>query len=424
MDAIAKEEKTLEVVKFNVNDAQIAAVVAKYADIEIIPDDAVTYKTVMKGLSEHRNIRIDIEAKKKELTKDAMRYVCEVRDEAKRLQELNEPGEQYLKAIRATEDDRVDKIEKDRVDGIKEKILSIERLDYSLSSKSAEELEALHILLQNTRITEEEYGEFVGDAMATLHNTSITIKESWDYRVKQDKEAEARKAEETRLAVIRKEQAAEATRLAKIAAEQATEQKRKEALNVLFEAQKDWFKKHIKGDSFQTPDVDTVDTAIIKLQSAIDTTGHEPAMSLLLDEQIIEARGILIFRKQQANIDQEQEALAKERKEIKEKQDAFDTKLKKEQERRDREALEEKMAREAKERAEAEVRKAIVRKGEEEARQKALKTDKEKLYALVNDLNDIGLPTVQAKEAGAILLWLSEELDGLSKILRQRTDDL
>ena len=222
MNEIAKEEEGtgLEVVKFDVNDAQISAVAAKFADIEIIPGDAVTYKTVMKGLAEHRDIRLKIETRKKELSKSAMVYVKSVQVEAKRLQELNEPGETRLRTIRFVEDTRVAQIETDRVNGIREKITAIERLDYDLGKKTAVELETLYAVLQHTPITEEDYQEFVGEAMANLHNTTIKIKEAWDYQVKRDTEEEIRKAEDERLAKIREEQKTEARRLAKIAEEQ------------------------------------------------------------------------------------------------------------------------------------------------------------------------------------------------------------
>ena len=74
-------------------------------------------------------------------------------------------------------------------------------------------------------MADEDYEELIGEAMAALHNTTIKVKEAWDLRVKRDKEAEALKAEEERLVVIRKEQKAEGARLAKLAREQ--EEKRK-----------------------------------------------------------------------------------------------------------------------------------------------------------------------------------------------------
>ncbi len=86
------------------------------------------------------------------------------------------------------------------------------------------ELETLIAVLEHTPITEEDFTkEFVGEAMASLHNTTIRAKEAWEYRVKRDKEEEARIAEEKRLAVIREEQKVEADRLAKVAEEQASE---------------------------------------------------------------------------------------------------------------------------------------------------------------------------------------------------------
>ena len=78
MNEIVKEQdKTgLEVITYNVNDAKIAAVTAKYTDVIIIPDDPVTYETVMKGLSEHRAIRIAVEKRRDELTKATKKAIA------------------------------------------------------------------------------------------------------------------------------------------------------------------------------------------------------------------------------------------------------------------------------------------------------------------------------------------------------------
>lgn len=422
MNEAAKEENGagLEVVRYDLNIAKIHEIGKKSENLEIQPGDKGDYDLVKKALGVHRGMRLKIDATKKLLSEKANKYLTDVRGKAKELHEVNDPYESALKATRATEDDRVAEIETKRVQGIREKITAIERLDYDLSKKTAVELETLNAVLQHTPIEKEDYQEFVGEAMANLHNITIKVKEAWDYRVKRDEEEEAQIAEEVRLIKIRDQQKAEAARLDKVREDQANEkliadgirqqeQEAKKALDEAFEAQKDWFRKRIKGNSFQTPDVDSIETAIEVLQSIIAPAAHKPAIQLLLDEQMTEAQGILRFRKQQ-------EALAEEKRKLQAGQDALEAEKKAEKDKQDRVELGKKMEAEALERAEQEI------VGQEtKITAMGVKSDREKVLAFADVLEGITPPKVKDEEIAKILFYAQK---GLAEVIRKIIKDL
>lgn len=190
------------------------------------------------------------------------------------------------------------------------------------------------------------------------------------------------------------------------------EKERKKEYDDAFESQKMWFKKYVKGDSFQIPDIETVDKSISLLlnqQEHIDS--FQPGLQLLINEQVEEAKGILDFRKQQADLEAEKAKIEAEKKA--------------DQERRDREEFERqakiRAEQEAKAKAEREAMEAEEKRLVEEAEKAskmALAPDKDKLLIFADKIHELTENdlSVKSPEARALkdtvigqILWTEKE---------------
>ena len=205
--------QAVEVVKYDLEEATVRELDKKYEDVKIIPDDKITYETVKRGIGEYRNLRVAAEKWRKEKKAYALAFGHMVDDEAKRVFALLAPGEERLKAIRKEEDDRIEAIEKERFDIIQTKINEIEGMGFSLSNSTVNDLKDKIHYLKNYEITDNDFQEFKGEAMSTVHNTLITLRQALKDREEEEKKAAERKAEEERLEKQRKEQEAENKRL-------------------------------------------------------------------------------------------------------------------------------------------------------------------------------------------------------------------
>lgn len=209
----------MEVVEYDIETAVITGLAEKYKDVVIT--DGASYKVVMKGLAEYRELRLKIDAKHKELKKGALEYGRAVDAEKKRLRGLLEPGENHLKAIRQEEDDRKAKIkaekeakERARVDGIRSKIDNIVRLgSVDITSVDSGVIQDRLDQVVAIEITEEEYMEFTEEASAAADNAYVNVKKALEARLEWEEKEVARKKEEERLKKQREEQAKEAERL-------------------------------------------------------------------------------------------------------------------------------------------------------------------------------------------------------------------
>ena len=99
----------LPVAKFNVNDAEIAALAERVQGRTADTPDG--YKLVMAGLSDCRKIRVAVEKRRKELKADAIKWGKSVESEANRLKSLVIDIEEPLKASREEADQRQREIE-------------------------------------------------------------------------------------------------------------------------------------------------------------------------------------------------------------------------------------------------------------------------------------------------------------------------
>ena len=343
----------LQVIEYDINEAYIAEAEDRDKDFELIPDDKKSYDTLMEYLAGRRKIRIAIETRRKANNEGAKAFIEANNKRGKELHALNDPGEERLKVIRQVEDDRVNAIEKGRVDAIQKKIQQIKGKSFGLSTLTADQLKTLIKQIEGTPLEKEEFEEFTGEAQATAYNALIAIKGALETRERLDKQEATQKAEATRLEKIRVEQ----------------EAKQKE----INEAQA------------------KIDEATRKLKEEKDKIEAEKQAE---QDRIAKA--------------QEVERIRKEREDFKKM------------------ALEEaaRKAKEAQEQAELDALARMKEEAEDYALQEAMKPDKEKLFTFANSLTQIIFPSVESEAAQNILTWVSNSLQELQEIIKERAENL
>ena len=196
------------VVKYNKDVAIIKALDEKYKGITIRPGNEDDYAIVKGGLKEYRNHEIEVEKWHKVGKADALKIGRDYDAERTKWLVLISPGKNELKATRKTEDDRIKEIETKRVRDIRTMINDIRNLDYSLPDLNLTEMKELKAEVEGSPVTEDDYQEFVGEAMAAVHNVLIAINNAIENREQLDKVQAERKTEEARLDKIRVEQEA------------------------------------------------------------------------------------------------------------------------------------------------------------------------------------------------------------------------
>ena len=197
---------TTEIAKYNLETSVLTELDTKYKDFQLDPDNADSKAMLMAGLRDYRNMRLAVVEWHKVNKADIVKVGRALDAEKARVIDLISPGENHLKAIRKAEDDRLAEIEKKRVDGIRIMINDIRNLDYKLPDLNLKEMQELKKEVESTPITEDDYMEFVGEAMACVHNVLIAINNAIENRERLDKEEAKRKAENERLEKIRLEQ--------------------------------------------------------------------------------------------------------------------------------------------------------------------------------------------------------------------------
>lgn len=196
------------VVKYDKDVAIIKALDEKYKGITIRPDNKDDYAIVMGGLKEYRGHRVEIDEWHRTGKAKALKRCKEYDAEKNKWRELITPGENTLKATRKIEDDRIAEIETKRIKGIRTMLNDIRNLDYKLPDLNLAEMKELKKEVEGSPVTEEDYHEFVGEAMANVHNVLIAINNAIEQRERLDREEAERKAENERLEKIRVEQEA------------------------------------------------------------------------------------------------------------------------------------------------------------------------------------------------------------------------
>jgi len=200
----------MQLVKYDIETAVITALDAKYRGVQIT--DGKSYAFVMEGLRDYRELRLKIDAKHKELKADALEYGRAVDAEKNRLKGLLAPGEEHLKVVRQAEDDRKEairleneRIEQDRVNGIREKIFGFQKVAGQLGGKSSVELQQIISGIMDIAI-DESYMEFAEEAKRAKSDVMTAIEDAYDARIKWEREEAERKIEIEKLAKEKAEQ--------------------------------------------------------------------------------------------------------------------------------------------------------------------------------------------------------------------------
>ena len=209
------KEQTKEIVKFDVENAIIVALDAKYTDVQIT--DTKSYAVVMAGLAEYREIRLTVGEGHKEEKDDALKH-CQFLDaEKRRILGRLAPGEDRLKAIRQAYDDEIarveaekDRLEEERKENIRAKIFKIQEsaMPTVLGTMALENLRELSSRLEDMEIKETEYMEYTEQATKIIEDSYNAVQDAITARSQLDKEAEDRRIESARLEKIRLDQEA------------------------------------------------------------------------------------------------------------------------------------------------------------------------------------------------------------------------
>ncbi len=363
MEALVKATPN-SLIEYNLTDAAIQALDEKYQNLAIT--NSAGYKAVVVGISEIRGYRVQVEAKRKELKREALEFGRTVDGEAKRITALLWPIENQLTKVKQVEDDRKSAIkakkawiEQERVQEIRDKISEIQRLADGVNALSREQIEEVMVDIDAMAITQEEYQEFVEETESVLIAVRNVVQTALEARIKLDREIFQRKAETERLAKIAKEQESERQRLAKVEAEQRT-----------------------------------------ALEQA--------------------------WQEQEAKVKAEEEAFTVERQKIEAEQARLDAEKQAEKDRKEREEREKQIAEAVRVQTMAKVEREKAEqiakeKAEKEAtaRQEALKPDREKLTDYAGRLASMVVPELKTPEAKDFLIKIELQLSAIITELRK-----
>jgi len=262
-------ENETQVVEYNITDAALAEMSSMYMGLEITDlEDKEQFDAVHSAHMVVKGKRIEVDKKRKELKADALAWGNKVQSEANRIFALIEPIESHLKSEKQKVQDEKDRIENERISGIKDEINSWEKAYLELNSHgTVDELRGYIAKLEAIRdlISPELYFEFTGDAISICNELLAKAKQSIETRIRLDREEADRKAEDERLAVEREKQAKEAAKLleerekllaaqkkideekAALEAEKKSEQERKDREEFERKAKKDAEEKAARG---------------------------------------------------------------------------------------------------------------------------------------------------------------------------------
>jgi len=361
---VVRYEKALA--EYSITPAKVKEMAEEFQDLAVILDDVKSYKAAHDAKKILVKTRTGVDKRRLELGEDARKWVNTVNRAAKDLLAPITPIEDRFKAELAAEDARIEKIETDRVDGIKAKIDSIR---FNMMQAQGKDSATLSIILDNisTIQIDEFYAEFQDEARAALDEVKAFIRQAHGEHLKFEQEEADRKAEAERLAKQKAEQEAEAARLKAIADEQEKARKAQE-----MEARKE--REAIEEEKIK------IQAEKDKIEAAKKTEQDRKAMAAFEKEALEKAR---IRAEQEAK----EEAVRKESARI----------------------------------AKAEAEKA------EHIRKAALLPDKTKLLLWVEWLQDdvnIAIPTLQSEEAKTILYDALHALRSWTLDISKRAEEL
>uniref|UniRef100_A0A6M3XH55 Uncharacterized protein n=1 Tax=viral metagenome TaxID=1070528 RepID=A0A6M3XH55_9ZZZZ len=224
---VVRYEKALA--EYNITPEKVREMAKEYESLHVVPDDIKSYKAVHAAKMVLTRVRTGVDKRRKELGVDAYAWIKTKDGAAKDLLEPIIPLEDRFKAELSAEDARIEKIETDRVQAIRDKIEEIKNYPIkNINNREASLINALINQLFCLEITPEEYQEFKAEAIQEKEDALALLSQQHADRIKFEQEEAVRKAESERLEKVRKEQEAEAARLKVIADEQEAARKAQE----------------------------------------------------------------------------------------------------------------------------------------------------------------------------------------------------
>lgn len=235
----------LAVVKYDVTDAALSELKAKYTGLKIV--DTASYENVRVALADVRGKRTGVEEARLAFGRKVLGVKKQADDRAKEITTALLEIETPLKTEKDLVDNEKarikaekDKKELDRVAAIRARIFAMQQLVSNFLGKTAPELQAISEKLFDTEIVQTVYQEFTDEAeRVKMECLDISLK-AREVRIKWEQEEAARKVEAERLEKQRKEQEAEAKRLAeekaKLEADKKADQARKDRERITEEA--------------------------------------------------------------------------------------------------------------------------------------------------------------------------------------------
>lgn len=224
---VAAEEKALipidqrALAEFDVTPEAVAEKLKEFREYHVIPGDKKSYKQVHAARMVLVHLRNAVEKRSKKLGEDAREWIDAIGRAKKQLIEPIPAEEERLKSETDAEDVREteaqaekERIEKERVEGIRRKISEIQKRGVVSPATPAIELRELFLDTFEMEIEEEEFMEFRMEAVSNRNHVINVLKAAIATREAWEKEEADRKAEADRVAKEREAQEAEAKRLA------------------------------------------------------------------------------------------------------------------------------------------------------------------------------------------------------------------
>jgi len=214
--------QTKEIVPFDIEELieNNIALLQEQCEEMVIDEKGKGYVEVKAAHVKVKGLKRAVTDRHKELKAESLEYGQRLDAERRRLFGLLDPIIDILAQKRQVEDDRraeirdaKNRIEQDRINGIRVKIDGIKQWCYQgLGHKvPSDDIKRLVALLETTRLNlvEADYMEFLGEAQDLLWDAIVKTEEALESRLQQEKEEVERKAEDARLAKIKKQQEAE-----------------------------------------------------------------------------------------------------------------------------------------------------------------------------------------------------------------------
>ena len=228
-------ETEKQVVEYSITNAALAEMKEMYMPLVITDlEDKEQFDAVHSARMVVRGKRIEVEKKRVELKADALAWGKKVQSEANRIFALIEPIESHLMSEEKKAEIEKQRIEDERIAGIKDEINSWEKAFFELNGLgTVEELNAYISKLEavSALIAPDLYFEFTQEAIDATDSLLLKAKQCIETRIRLDAEQAERVAESER-------QAKEKIEQDRIAAEQAEAQAKIDKANRKIEAEK------------------------------------------------------------------------------------------------------------------------------------------------------------------------------------------